>query len=124
MKLSKRSFTVLAFSFALILATGATALMVGDQDFVLVNRTGYDINEVYLATPKSKVWGEDVMGQDVLENGAKVPIEFSHEATACKWDMKIVFTDEEEAVWEGFNLCEISEITLRYEGKRPTATWK
>lgn len=124
MKLSKRSFSVIAFSFALILATGASALMTGDQDFVLVNRTGFGIDEVYLSPVKAKTWGDDVMGTDTLENGTKVTIEFDRAATACNWDMKIVFSDKEEAIWEGFNLCEVSEITLKYEGKRPTATWK
>ena len=124
MNISKRSLTFLGLSFALILSVGATVLWAGDQDFVLVNRTGYGIDEVYLSPVKAKTWGDDVMGTDTLANGNKVTIEFAHNATACKWDMKIVFEDGEEAVWEGFDLCKVSEITLKYEGKHPTATYK
>jgi hypothetical protein len=128
MNISKRFATVLGLCFALTIAVsavGATVLPPGDQDFVLINRTGYEISEVYLSPVKTKSWGDDVMGpDDTLKNGTKVTIEFEHEATACKWDMKIVFSDEEEAIWEGFDLCKISEITLKYEGKRPTATYK
>ncbi len=124
MNLSKRTVTLMGLFLALTLAVGASVLRAGDQDFVLVNRTGYDIDEVYLSPVKAKTWGDDVMGTDALVNGTKVTIEFARAATACKWDLKVVFSDQEEAVWEGFDLCQISEITLKYEGKTPTATWK
>ena len=124
MNLSKRSFTVLGLCLALTVATGASLLRAGDQDFVLVNKTGYDIDEVYVSPAKAKHWGDDVMGKDTLDNGHKVTIEFAHKEKECVWDMKIIFTDKEEAVWEGFDLCKVEEITLRYEGKRPTATFK
>ncbi len=117
---------LLLFALSLVstLAIGATALRAGDQDFVLVNKTGYDIDEVYVSAVNEKDWGEDIMGRDTLDNGQKVTIEFSHKDKECMWDMKIVFSDEEEAVWEDFDLCKVREITLRYEGKRPTATFK
>jgi hypothetical protein len=122
MNLSQRLFSTLGLVSAL--AIGATALRAGDQDFVLVNKTGYDIDEVYVAPANEKEWGEDIMGKDVLEDGQKVTIEFSHKEKECAWDMRIVFSDGEEAVWEDFDLCKVREITLRYEKKRPTATFK
>ena len=122
MNLSRRILSTLGLVSAL--AVGATALRAGDQDFVLVNKTGYDIDEVYVSPANAKDWGEDVMGKDTLDDGDKVTIEFSHKEKECMWDMKIVFSDEEEAVWEDFDLCKVREITLRYEGKRPTATFK
>ena len=122
MNLSQRLLSSLGLVSAL--AIGATALRAGDQDFVLVNKTGYDIDEVFVAPANEKEWGEDIMGTDTLENGQKVTIEFAHKEKECLWDMKIVFSDEEEAVWEDFDLCKVREITLRYEKKRPTATFK
>ena len=122
MNLSRRLLTTLGL--VSVFAIGATALRAGDQDFVLVNKTGYDIDEVYVSPANAKDWGEDVMGKDTLDDGDKVTIEFSHKEKECMWDMKIVFSDEEEAVWEDFDLCKVREITLRYEGKRPTATFK
>lgn len=118
-----RSLSTIGLSLAL-LAAPASSLRAGDQDFVLVNKTGYDIAEVYVSPANDKEWGEDIMGKDTLDDGDRVTIEFSHKEKECDWDMKIVFDDEEEAVWEDFNLCKVREITLRYEGKRPTATFK
>ncbi len=124
MNLKKRTLALVGLSLALTLAAGIPLLRAGDQDFVLVNKTGYDIDEVYVAPANEKEWGEDIMGKDTLDNGDKVTIEFSHKEKECAWDMRIVFSDGEEAVWEDFDLCKVREITLRYEGKRPTATFK
>jgi hypothetical protein len=119
----RRSIAVL-LAAAFALAAPAGPLRAGDQDFTLVNRTGYDIDEVYVSPVNEKDWGEDVMGKDILKNGDSVDIEFDRKEKECMWDMRVVFSDDEEAIWEDFNLCKVSEITLRYEGKRPTATFK
>ena len=124
MNLSRRSLTLFGLSVVLALTATVGLVRAGGQDFVLVNKTGYDIEEVYVAPANQKEWGEDVMGKDTLDNGDKVNIEFSHKEKECLWDMKIIFSDKEEAVWEDFDLCKVREITLRYEGKHPTATFK
>ena len=121
---TKRSLTLFGLSIVLALTATVGLVRAGGQDFVLVNKTGYDIDEVYVAPANQKEWGEDVMDKDTLDNGDKVNIEFSHKEKECLWDMKIIFSDKEEAVWEDFDLCKVREITLRYEGKHPTATFK
>lgn len=121
---TKRSLTLFGLSVVLALTATVGLVRAGGQDFVLVNKTGYDIDEVYVAPANQKEWGEDVMDKDTLDNGDKVNIEFSHKEKECLWDMKIIFSDKEEAVWEDFDLCKVREITLRYEGKHPTATFK
>lgn len=93
-------------------------------DFTLVNRTGLTIQEVYVSPTSDDEWGEDVMGRDVLRNAEAVDISFSRRETECHWDLKVVDDDEDTVVWEKLNLCEASEITLMYEGKRPTAIIK
>lgn len=107
---------------ALVVALGLVTVTAGDQDFELINRTGYTIDEVYVSAANDNRWGEDVMGRDVLKNGESVEIKFSRSEDSCVWDVKVVFDDKEEAVWEDFNLCRIEQITIRYDGKRPTAT--
>ena len=42
----------------------------------------------------------------------------------CKWDLKIVDDDGDDVVWENIDLCKASEITLKYDGKVPTAIIK
>lgn len=93
-------------------------------DFTLVNKTGLAIIEVYLSPTSEEEWGEDVMGKDILENGAKVDITFSSSETECNWDLKIVDEDDDDIEWLKLNLCTANEITLLYENKKPTAIIK
>ena len=93
-------------------------------DFKLINKTGLTIDEVYVSPSDDDEWGEDVLGRDVLKNGEAVDIEFSRKETKCKWDLKVVDSDKDEVEWTEIDLCKAEEITLKYEGKRPTALIK
>lgn len=93
------------------------------QDFTLVNKTGYEIKEVYVSPTNSDDWEEDVLGQGVLEDSKKVEIKFHRAATGCKWDLKVVYTDDgSSAVWHGMDLCEISKITIKYNRNTDTTS--
>ena len=95
-------------------------------DFVLVNDTGYTIDKVFISPSKLEEWGEDVMGpDDQVPDGKSVKIHFSraHEKDT-KWDIKIVFTDNESRYWTDLDLSAISEVTIHYKNDHATATWK
>jgi hypothetical protein len=64
------------------------------------------------------------MGRDVLSHDASVDISFSRKETTCSWDLKVIDSDKDAVVWENLDLCKASEITLKYEGKHPTALVK
>jgi hypothetical protein len=103
---------------ALALATGFIApVQAADQDFTLVNRTGYQIDEVYVSPSSSNRWGRDVMGQDVLENSARTEINFPDGTRGCNWDLKVIYNDRDTAEWRNLNLCSISRVTLFYDRK-------
>lgn len=98
------------------------ALAQGKQDFTLINKTGYPINEVYVSPSQSDDWQEDVLGQDVLNSGQYVNINFSRKTSACKWDLQVVYSDGETSAWENFDLCKTSNITIYYNRKNGK-TW-
>lgn len=113
--LSKRTpIAVLMTALAAILVLPAAALA-GSQDFTLVNRTGLHIVEVYLSSSATDAWEEDVLGVDVLEDGASVDIHFSPKEKAKLWDLKIVDSDGDDVIWTGLQLNQISRVTLRYD---------
>ncbi|HEX6324611.1 MAG TPA: hypothetical protein VFZ36_12865 [Vicinamibacterales bacterium] len=119
-------FAVLACALAAVSVTSSAAAAAQRRvlDFTLVNKTPYTIVELYVSPTKDEQWGEDVLGKDILEPGKEVEITFSRGETTCIWDLKIVDEDEDEVEWEKFNLCEASEITLKYENGKPTAIIK
>lgn len=92
----------------------ASPAMAGDQDFNLNNATGYTIEKVYVAPSKSNDWEEDVLGDDTLEDGTNVDITFPQSGSACKYDLKVVYDDGEEAMWGNLDLCTISSVKIRY----------
>lgn len=86
----------------------------GDADFTLVNKTGYDLREVYISPSKKNDWGNDRLGRNILANGSNRDFEFSNRAS-CMQDIRVVFDDDESAVvWENVNLCDLHRITITY----------
>lgn len=110
-----------AVLFATCIATAAHA---GDQDFKLVNKTGYQIDSVYVSEASSRSWGRDVMGRDSLAEDESVDISFSRAAQACRWDLKVKYNDGDEATWQNLNLCNISRVTLFWNDKTQKTTAK
>ncbi len=109
-------------AIAMLAAGLFSPVQAGEADFTLVNRTGYTLREIYLAPTKSKSWGKDRMGDDVLENGKSRLFKFG-EKGACTQDLKVIFDDDgSDVTWEGFDLCTINKITLRYNRKSGETT--
>jgi hypothetical protein len=110
----------------MLIACAGSASAQARQDFVLVNKTGYDISEVYVSPSKRSSWEEDVLGDDLLEEGDSQTIRFRNSGNICMWDLKVVYDDDDSsAVWEDINLCKVSQVTIRYNRKtdRTSATF-
>ena len=99
-------------ALAALIAAAATPALAANQDFQLVNRKGYQIDEVYVGPHSSRSWGEDVMGNDALANGERVNITFPNRTSACSFDIKVIYHDKDEATWESVNLCQVSKVSL------------
>ena len=97
-------------------ALGAPA-MAATQDFTILNNTGYPIERVYVSASAKDDWEEDVLGQDILAEGDRTKIRFNRDENACLWDLKVVYSDEESAEWQGINLCQVSVVALSYDRK-------
>lgn len=115
----KRTFLALV-TLAALASSGAA--LAGDADFTLVNRTGYDLREVYISPTHRNAWGNDRLGDGLLANARSRLFKFSDKAS-CKQDLKVVFDDDaSEVVWEEFDLCSIDKITLKYNRSTKTVS--
>jgi hypothetical protein len=104
-------------------AVSAAPAIAGDADFVMVNRTGYQIREIYISAAHKNDWGRDRMGENgTLDNNKQRTFKFGNRA-ACKQDIKAVFDEgDTEVIWEDLDLCEINKLTLRYDRKTKTVS--
>ena len=113
-----RSLLFASAAAAIVAITAPALAQDAKQDFTLVNRTGYELKALFVSPSKAERWGDDVLGQDVLEDGKLANIHFSPKAQTCKWDLKVVYTDDDSnAIWQGINLCEVDKITIHYDRK-------
>ena len=97
------------FAVALLLAPATFA---GTQDFTLVNQTGVEIHNLYVSETANDDWEEDVLGDKVLPDGARIDIAF-HGRSACQWDMMVADEEGNNVTWTGLNLCQTSVVVLR-----------
>lgn len=105
---------------SLLAATFSLPAFAGEQDFKLINKTGYQIDEVYVSRASSSSWGKDMMGRDALAADESVNLTFNAPANACKWDMKVKYNDGDTAEWTNLNLCSIDKVTLFWDRKNQT----
>ena len=111
---------VLPLPLALSLA-GATTLTAGiglpayanHLNFTLYNESGRTISRLYVSPSSSDMWGRDVLGTDVLNNGFSTRISFpgQSENSPCWWDVKVVFGDGSSSTGN-YNLCQTRSITV------------
>ncbi len=93
----------------------------GKQDFTLVNRTGFDVHEVYVSAHSKDDWESDLMGKDFLASGSSVSIHFAPSDKTKDWDLKVVDGTGKSIVWEKLDLLEISKVTLHYTDGKASA---
>lgn len=108
---------MLGSAVAVALVWSGVSSAAGKQDFTLINQTGYEIDQVYVSSAATDEWEEDVLGQDTLDDRERVNIHFARGTRGCNYDLKVVYTDDEEAVWEDINLCKVSSITIHWNRK-------
>lgn len=120
----KTVFAAAAFGLGLALSAAApVSAEEARQDFDLVNKTGYDISHVYVSPTKSDDWEEDVLGKSVLNDGDEWEIKFERATKSCKWDLKVVYADDNSAAyWKGIDLCKVAKITIHYNRKSDTTS--
>ena len=102
-------------------STDSSTASEGKQDFTLVNKTGVEIDKVFISPHDADSWQEDILGRDTLPDGQSVDIKFHRSEKAAMWDLRIEDSKGNAIEWENLNLLEISKITLHYENGKATA---
>ena len=106
---------------ALLLLANASTSIAGQQDFTIVNKTGVEINALYVSPADKNDWGEDVLGKETLPAGQSAEITFDADEEAEKWDLRVEDKEGNSIEWTDLDLTEISKVTLHYSNGKATA---
>lgn len=106
------------FATALFTAPAAKA---GEQDFVLVNKTGIEIHNLHIAPHSSDEWGDDILGKGTMDDGETLDIKFSRTEKSALWDLSVTDSKGNSLTWQKLNLLEISKVTIHYENGKAWA---
>lgn len=112
---------VALFTAACLSLFSAAVAVAGDQDFVLVNKTGVEIHNLHVSPSDKNEWGPDILGKDTLADGESVKITFHPNAEAELWDLRVADKSGNAIMWENLNLMKISKVTLHYSDGKATA---
>ena len=108
---------VITLALTVLMATAGLACA-SDADFTLKNKTGYQIDELYVSPHSRNSWGRDRMGDDALLDGEAVEILSPHGSTVCNFDIKVKYHDADVVEWGDVDLCQFSTISLYWDAKR------
>ena len=116
MRLIKAIRTLWLMAF-MVVAMAGTALA-GTQDFELENGTGRTIAYIYLSPSNENAWiYQDELGpNEVLRPGESLFITFSPRDNVRYWDIKVVYDNNKEDIWEDLDLYRIFNLTIRPGG--------
>lgn len=91
---------------------GAVAAGGGDPSFQFVNRTGAQVNELYVSLSSDGSWGRDRLGQGVLLSGNGFWVNLP-QGRVCTVGVRVVYADGRTAERRGVETCSVRELHFR-----------
>lgn len=82
-----------------------------DLVFTLNNQSSGAVNELYVGPPESNTWGEDILGQDVLDSGQTATVTIYNADGKCAWDVRIVYDDGSVTDERNIDICTLENGT-------------
>jgi len=112
---------VLVTLFFLLLATTALA---DNYTFTLINKTGFEIIDLYFSPAAQKNWGEEVLTVDTIPDKERMKINLTRKERAENWD---ILVNDEQGVsyqWTSLKLSEVNTLVLTIKAGQPMAFYE
>ncbi|WP_425229803.1 hypothetical protein [Sphingomonas sp.] len=81
-----------------------------DRRVRMINATRYTIERLFGSNTSRRTWEEDVLGERVLRPGDAVMVNWDDGTCACMFDFKANFSDGDNSIKHGVNVCRISRF--------------
>lgn len=113
-----------AVACGLLIGAGAPATAQTDRDgqqrwINVVNNSGTTIREFYMTDVDTRGWGDDRLGQNVIEPGESyriLPTARQRARGYCMYDMKLVLANGQSLERREVNLCQVTSLVCTNRG--------
>jgi len=103
-------------------AAGPLRAQNSDPSFNIVNRSGRTIQELYVSSAQVNSWGQDLLGQNVLDNGRSFPVRLP--GGQCVNDIRVVYQGGQSEERRAVDTCPLSEVVFGRGGQPPGGSGK
>jgi len=107
--IARRAVPAAALSLAVFGSMGFQTADGPSHPIQIVNATGRTMTQFYASTPGIDVWVEDLLGRDVIPDGASARIDVSNGSDRCVYDFRARLDDGAILDRPDINVCEITE---------------
>jgi len=100
---------------AIALAASLSAAVAEDHHnraFWLVNNTDQVVEYVHISHIGTTEWGGDLLGSEVLASGDKIALEPFWNDGYCRFDIKVVYANNDEQIIGDVNLCQVGKVEV------------
>lgn len=94
-----KTFASISAALLTVLSFSATA----ESTIQMVNNSGWELHEIYFSPASQDEWGDDYLGDEVLEQGDSLTISGVNDG---KWDIRLVDEDGDECTLEDVHITE------------------
>lgn len=110
----RRTGLIAALSLLTMAQSGSGVM----RDFTLENDTRWTITAIYTSVPGA-AWNRIHGGS--VSSGQSTDVSF-YNVGPCRMQIRIVFSNGDDASWSrGFDFCDLSRITVSFDGQNYTA---
>lgn len=104
-------------SSVIISVFGVNIALAKMQNVTFVNYSGKNIYFLYVSESSYNKWGQDLVGKgQVLYNGGSNSFRYNNKYRY--YDIKVVFGDGSDAVWDNYDLRSAWKLTIYQDGSR------
>jgi len=100
-------------ALALLAALWVMPAFADPRDFSVVNNTSIVLSHVMVSPSDAADWGDDIMGQDVLNPSETVNVTFGKfDSNSCLYDVKVIGQTGQTGVLYKVDLCSTTTVTF------------
>lgn len=119
--ITRRALGAVALSLAVLGSAAFQSDRAPSRPVLIVNATGQTITHFYASTPGFNVWEEDLLGENVIPNGASARVDVNNGSGRCRYDLRARLADGSEPFRPDVEVCGIAGYRFTADGPEPRA---